>query len=217
MFRALTFAQILHEERLREYNKCHVPPGSPAGGQFCSSDTPDEAYNRANPTRNRGESTVIAARAKELAGELAKGGAAARAAKKELALYPADSEMHRYVGDERFRQRALRKASMSTLEPAESPYSGAEQAQRSPDFKGTTLGFWLAHAVTDYDQRQYRRRSRSYFNPNALPLYLEAATRADKAVTAGTPLEQALAANFEGPLLKHVTKYLLKKGIPKGV
>lgn len=36
MIKALSFKDILQEERLREFNQCHTPSG-PNGGQFCST------------------------------------------------------------------------------------------------------------------------------------------------------------------------------------
>ena len=76
---------------LLEVNHCH----GPGKGHPC--DSPNEAANRANPSHNTGADTVIHRRAMEMVNEIKAGGDSEAAARKELALYPADSPIHGWV------------------------------------------------------------------------------------------------------------------------
>jgi hypothetical protein len=59
-FQRLSFQDILREEqaKIAEANDCHNPPGSPAGGQFCSKGGGGEGF-RKTPGRGPGERKPI--------------------------------------------------------------------------------------------------------------------------------------------------------------
>lgn len=217
MFTRLTFADVLKEERLREMNDCHNPSG-PAGGQFCSKGGRAATGRRAEVSADWRKAMTDAGLRTDRPGKLPKA--------KRTTASDYLNELMDYGGVQTRRGDVIADLRRSGLGQSEidrymqgaaarqpSPYSSEEQAQQSPTFKGTKLGLQLASAVTDYDRRQEKRRSRSYYNPYALPQYLAAATRVQDAVAKGTPLEKALTDNFEGRLLAHVRKWLVKRSV----
>lgn len=66
----------------------------------------------------------------------------------------------------------------------------------------------LAHAVTRYDREQSDKADRkgSYYNPNALGLYLGRVGDVAKAIKGGMPAEHAINANFNGALANRLHK-----------
>jgi hypothetical protein len=67
------------------------------------------------------------------------------------------------------------------------------------------MHYELAHAVTQYDRKQYTRRG---YNMYALAQYLEAVDRVYNAVNCGTTRRDALVDNFNGRLLDVCLKAL---------
>lgn len=71
----------------------------------------------------------------------------------------------------------------------------------------------LAHVVTDYDRRELARSlkpgrggRRGYYNPYALPQYLQGVQHAGAALDTGQPLRAALLGAFCGRLLDHLLR-----------
>lgn len=67
----------------------------------------------------------------------------------------------------------------------------------------TSVHIRLAHAVTDYDRKQYGKRG---YNPYALPQYLAAVASVDEELAKGVDLRKAIVSNFNGRLLDRCLK-----------
>lgn len=72
----------------------------------------------------------------------------------------------------------------------------------------------MAHAVTGYDRQQSERATTkgSYYNHNALGLYLGAVERAAKDIKSGTPHVDAINSHFNGALANRLHKALKTGG-----
>lgn len=70
------------------------------------------------------------------------------------------------------------------------------------------LGFYLTHAITEYDRRQERAaiKARRAHNPYALAHYCGAVQRIETAIAAGTEIRAAVLANLCGSLASFVLR-----------
>jgi hypothetical protein len=67
----------------------------------------------------------------------------------------------------------------------------------------TAVHIKLAHAVTEYDRKQFGKRG---YNPYALGQYLQAVANVDEDLAAGMDLRKAIVSNFNGRLLDRCLK-----------
>jgi hypothetical protein len=72
----------------------------------------------------------------------------------------------------------------------------------------------LAHAVTGYDRKEQARAEvkGSYYNPNALGIYLGGVQRAAESIKAGKSHAEAINNEFNGSLANHLHKSLKTGG-----